>query len=351
MDKVFNQKMNVQWNNHLQSFGTAFPRLFLNQRFVDVTLACEGRRIHCHRVVLAACSSYFEELLDENPAQHPIIILPKDVKFWALQALVDFMYRGEVNVMEVGFDDLVKAAELLNINCLNRSSVAQSEKFYSNSWQEGNEEEEDFENYTNESPAVQENIKTERAETHYSSFTREDDFPTMHMTDMRDMREENFETNPQTDAFRSDDAPRTSKVSIGKVKKRSSQASWTPNPLNLLRKKEEILKTEDKKPKVLSNNFKRTNVKFYDPPENFILTPATAKGGGQRRRHQYSREAMWSAMMCVNAGESLYQAGKIYKIPTGSLHYYTERYGIRSSFLKKKLKLQAEGVGGIAGLQ
>ncbi|GAB0097914.1 hypothetical protein DMENIID0001_135960 [Sergentomyia squamirostris] len=113
--------MNVQWNNHLQSLGTEFPRMLTTQRFVDVTLACEGRRIHCHRVVLAACSSYFEDLLEENPAQHPIIILPKDVKFWMLQTLVDFMYRGEVSVPEDVFEDLLKIAELLQIKGFNRN--------------------------------------------------------------------------------------------------------------------------------------------------------------------------------------------------------------------------------------
>ena len=30
--------------------------------FVDVTLSCEGRKIHAHRMLLSACSSYFKDV-------------------------------------------------------------------------------------------------------------------------------------------------------------------------------------------------------------------------------------------------------------------------------------------------
>ncbi|KAJ6641790.1 Protein bric-a-brac 2 [Pseudolycoriella hygida] len=103
---------------HLGSLGAAFPQLLAGQRFVDVTLACEGHQVHCHRLVLAACSTYFESLLGENPCKHPIIILPRDIKLWEIQALVDFMYKGEVNVSQAGLPDLLKCAEALQIRGL-----------------------------------------------------------------------------------------------------------------------------------------------------------------------------------------------------------------------------------------
>ncbi|XP_053680090.1 broad-complex core protein-like [Anopheles nili] len=118
------QQFCVRWNSHLGSLGAAFPQLLAGQRFVDVTLACEGHQVHCHRLVLAACSTYFENLLGENPCQHPIIILPRDIKLWAIQALVDFMYKGEVNVSQAGLPDLMKCAEVLKIRGLCGSDAA-----------------------------------------------------------------------------------------------------------------------------------------------------------------------------------------------------------------------------------
>lgn len=93
-------------------------QLLAGQQFVDVTLACDGHQVHCHRLVLAACSSYFESLLSENPCKHPIIILPKDIKLWEIHALVDFMYKGQVNVSQAGLPQLLKCAETLQIRGL-----------------------------------------------------------------------------------------------------------------------------------------------------------------------------------------------------------------------------------------
>lgn len=69
------------------------------------------------QVVLSACSTYFEQLLVQNPCQHPIIFM-KDMKHWEVQALVDFMYKGEVNVSQDEISTLLKAAEALQIRGL-----------------------------------------------------------------------------------------------------------------------------------------------------------------------------------------------------------------------------------------
>lgn len=39
----------------------------------------------------------------------------KDLRFWEVQALVDFMYRGEVNVTQDKLPSLLAAAEALQI--------------------------------------------------------------------------------------------------------------------------------------------------------------------------------------------------------------------------------------------
>ncbi|KAH8315367.1 hypothetical protein KR067_003567, partial [Drosophila pandora] len=117
------QEFCVRWNSHLGSIGAAFPQLLAVQRFVDVTLVCQGHQLRCHRLVLAACSSYFEAILAENPCKHPVIILPREVKLWEIQALVDFMYKGEVNVTQAGLGQLLHCAEHLRIRGLYGSEV------------------------------------------------------------------------------------------------------------------------------------------------------------------------------------------------------------------------------------
>ncbi|XP_071440958.1 uncharacterized protein [Hetaerina americana] len=114
------QQFCVRWNSHQSNLQSAFPKLLTNEHFADVTLACEARSIRCHKVVLSACSAYFESLLVSNPCQHPIVFM-KDMRHRDLRALVDFMYRGEVNVSQEELASLLRAAEALQIRGLSGS--------------------------------------------------------------------------------------------------------------------------------------------------------------------------------------------------------------------------------------
>ncbi|KAG7213631.1 hypothetical protein KM043_002879 [Ampulex compressa] len=74
---------------------SSFKHLRDEKSFTDVTLACDGQTCKAHKMVLSACSPYFKTLLEENPSKHPIIIL-KDVAYSHLQAILEFMYAGEL---------------------------------------------------------------------------------------------------------------------------------------------------------------------------------------------------------------------------------------------------------------
>lgn len=63
-------------------------------------------------------------MLQEQYDKHPIFIL-KDVKYQELRAMMDYMYRGEVNISQDQLTALLKAAESLQIKGLsdNRSGT------------------------------------------------------------------------------------------------------------------------------------------------------------------------------------------------------------------------------------
>lgn len=54
------QQYCLRWNNHQPNFISVFSTLLHNESLVDVTLAAEGRQLQAHKVVLSACSSYFQ---------------------------------------------------------------------------------------------------------------------------------------------------------------------------------------------------------------------------------------------------------------------------------------------------
>uniref|UniRef100_T1INN3 BTB domain-containing protein n=1 Tax=Strigamia maritima TaxID=126957 RepID=T1INN3_STRMM len=111
------QQFCLKWNNHQSNMLVVFDQLLQNEAFVDVTLACEGISLKAHKMVLSACSPYFQNLFLENPCKHPIVIL-NSIRYCDLKAIVDFMYKGEVNVSQEQLSALLKTADALKVKGL-----------------------------------------------------------------------------------------------------------------------------------------------------------------------------------------------------------------------------------------
>ncbi len=112
------QQYCLRWNNYTTNLLTVFGELLRNEDFTDVTLACEGGPfIKCHKMVLAACSSYFQYLFSDLPCRHPVVVL-KDVRYTEIRAILEFMYKGEVSVTHEEVEPLLKVAEALKVKGL-----------------------------------------------------------------------------------------------------------------------------------------------------------------------------------------------------------------------------------------
>lgn len=76
LDGNMGEKMfNLTWNNHLANLSGLFETLYKSGSLTDVTLACQGGMLRAHRLVLAACSPYFERVFKEHYGDQPILIL------------------------------------------------------------------------------------------------------------------------------------------------------------------------------------------------------------------------------------------------------------------------------------
>ena len=109
------QQYCLKWNHHQSNLLKVFSRLLGNEQFTDVLLATESKSIRCHKVVLSACSSYFEHLFLTFDEKNQIIIL-KDTSYDDILALVEFMYRGEINVGQVSYNKLI-AWDIFFLSC------------------------------------------------------------------------------------------------------------------------------------------------------------------------------------------------------------------------------------------
>ena len=94
------EKFCLRWNDFETNISSAFREIRDDKEFFDVTLASEDdSQIQAHKVIIAACSPFFRQVLRRNSHQHPLLYL-KGVKFKELESVLSFMYHGEVNIAQ-----------------------------------------------------------------------------------------------------------------------------------------------------------------------------------------------------------------------------------------------------------
>jgi len=118
-----NEKFCLRWNDFENNISNAFKELRDDKDFFDVTLACDDEQIPAHKVILAACSPFFRNILRRNNHQHPLLYM-KGVKFSDLQAVLNFMYHGEVNVAQEELNSFLAVAEDLRVKGLTQTQSA-----------------------------------------------------------------------------------------------------------------------------------------------------------------------------------------------------------------------------------
>ena len=112
------EKLCLQSNDFKENILTSFSSLRGDNDFADVTLACEdGQQVEAHKVILAASSPFFQNLLNRNKHSHPLIYM-RGVKSEVLLAIIDFLYFGETNIFQENLDSFLVIAEELHLKGL-----------------------------------------------------------------------------------------------------------------------------------------------------------------------------------------------------------------------------------------
>jgi len=119
---VTNEKFCLRWNDFESNISLAFREIREEKDFFDCTLSCGSRQIQAHKLILSACSPFFRSVLKQNPHQHPLLYL-KGVKFTDLQAVLNFMYHGEVNIAQEELNSFLSVAEELQVKGLTQNNT------------------------------------------------------------------------------------------------------------------------------------------------------------------------------------------------------------------------------------
>ena len=129
------EKLCLQWNDFKENINSAFGRLRDDKEFTDVTLACEdGQQMEAHKVILAASSPFFDNVLQKTKHPRPMIYF-KGFQSQDLLAILDFLYFGEASVFQENLDSFLALAEELKLKGLTgqtASDVVDEKEKYTN---------------------------------------------------------------------------------------------------------------------------------------------------------------------------------------------------------------------------
>ena len=112
------EKLCLNWNDFQENTLSSFKELRADKEFTDVTLACgDGHQVVAHKVVLIMSSPLFRNMLKTNKHPHPMIYM-RGVNMDDLAAMMDFLYRGEANVLQENLDSFLALANELQLKGL-----------------------------------------------------------------------------------------------------------------------------------------------------------------------------------------------------------------------------------------
>ncbi|XP_047134904.1 kelch-like protein 20 [Hydra vulgaris] len=99
-----------------KSLLTMLDNLLKCNELCDIDIRVGSRRFRAHKVVLAACSSYFRAMFTREMAeQRQEEVLIQDIDEKAMELLIDFAYTGNIKIDEANVQIVLPAACLLQI--------------------------------------------------------------------------------------------------------------------------------------------------------------------------------------------------------------------------------------------
>lgn len=114
---------NLTWTDFPLSLSSAFSVLNNEEDLRDVTLVCDDGEVDAHKLVLYSGSLFFKSVLRKSKHSHPLLYM-KGVKINHVKTVIDFLYKGEVNVAQDDLADFMNTAMDLKIKGLSEQEVA-----------------------------------------------------------------------------------------------------------------------------------------------------------------------------------------------------------------------------------
>ena len=125
-----NEKFCLKWNDFQQNITKSYYDLRKEEEFSDVTLVCEeDHQFEAHKIILSACSPFFNKMLKRNNHSHPMIYM-RGTMAKDLAAIMDFIYQGETNIYQEDLDGFLALANDIQLKGLTGSTENTTDQNY-----------------------------------------------------------------------------------------------------------------------------------------------------------------------------------------------------------------------------
>ena len=122
------EKFSLKWNDFQVNVSKSFHSLRHERDFFDVTLVSDDEQhLSAHKVVLSASSEFFKNILKKANHSSPMIFL-SGVNSKNLSFVMDYIYQGEVQILQDELDGFLDTAQKLKIDGLIGSNNHEGEE-------------------------------------------------------------------------------------------------------------------------------------------------------------------------------------------------------------------------------
>ncbi|CAH0560848.1 unnamed protein product [Brassicogethes aeneus] len=119
------EQYNLKWNSFTKNLIEVIQEKQICEALTDVSIYCEGQIVKAHKIILAASSSIFEDMFKFNIEKHPYIIF-NGVTLKNLKYIIEFIYNGEIKVLDCDLQDVLSLGETLQIKGLSSVKVKEN---------------------------------------------------------------------------------------------------------------------------------------------------------------------------------------------------------------------------------
>ena len=109
------EKLNLLWQSYTDCYMDMLSNEMLLADLSDITLVSEDKKkFKAHKLVLSACSPFFQEIITDLPMTHSIIYL-KGIQSYEIESVLQLMYIGQTNIIQEKIDQFIDVAKSLQV--------------------------------------------------------------------------------------------------------------------------------------------------------------------------------------------------------------------------------------------